>query len=325
MTDKPITSGNNESKRILVTGAAGQIGSELVPSLRKKYGEDNVISLDLRSISNGGKQEVGDATDKAFIESCIKKYDINEIYHLVGILSARGEQDPELAYRVNMGSLKNILDLAKAMKENGKSVRIFWPSSIAAFGPTTPREKTPQRTVLEPGTMYGVTKVAGELLVNYYFQKFGVDTRSLRYPGVISWKAPPGGGTTDYAVHIFHAALKEKKYSCFIKPGTYLPMMHIDDAVRATIELMSADSSRITIRTSYNLAAVSFAPEEIAKEIKKHIPEFQMTYAPDFRQQIADSWPKSIDDSFARKDWNWKHHYDLPKLVDDMLMNLKKQ
>ncbi len=324
MTGKSDT--KTDQKKILVTGAAGQIGSELVPALREHYGEENVISLDLLSISNsnGGKQEVGDATDKAFIESCIKKYDINEIYHLVGILSAKGEQDPELAYRVNMGSLKNILDLARTMKDAGKLIRIFWPSSIAAFGPTTPRDRTPQRTILEPNTMYGVTKVAGELLVNYYYHKFGVDTRSLRYPGVISWKAPPGGGTTDYAVHIFHAALKEKKYTSFLKQGTYLPMMHINDAVRATIELMAADPAHLTVRTSYNLAAVSFAPEEIAKEIKKRIPEFEISYASDFRQQIADSWPKSIDDSQARNDWNWKHQYDLPRLVDDLLTNLRK-
>jgi nucleoside-diphosphate-sugar epimerase len=310
-------------KRILVTGAAGQIGSELVPALRKKHGDDNVILLDLKEIPNGGKQEVGDATSREFLEDCIRKHDINEIYHLVGILSARGEQYPEFAYNINMGSLKHVLDIARVMKEAGKQMRIFWPSSIAAFGPTTPRDMTPQRTVLEPSTMYGVTKVAGELITNYYFKKFGIDTRSVRYPGIISWKSPPGGGTTDYAVHIFHAALKEKKYTSFLKQGTYLPMMHINDAIRGTIELMDADPSKLTVRTSYNLAAISFAPEEIAAEIKKHITDFKMDYAPDYRQQIADSWPKSIDDSAARKDWGWKHKYGLSELVDDMLKNLK--
>jgi nucleoside-diphosphate-sugar epimerase len=313
-----------DSKHILVTGAAGQIGSELVPALRKKYGQENVVSLDLREIPNGGKQEVGDATNKEFIKSCIEKHNINEIYHLVGILSAKGEQNPELAYNVNMGSLKNILDLARAMKEAGNPIKIFWPSSIAAFGPTTPKDKTPQRTVLEPSTMYGVTKVAGELLASYYFNKFGVDTRSIRYPGIISWKTLPGGGTTDYAIDIFHKALKEKKYSCFLKAGTYLPMMHMDDAVRGTIELMDADAKKLTVRTSYNLAAISFSPEEIAAEIKKHVPDFKISYAPDFRQAIADSWPKSIDDSFARKEWGWKHKFGLKELVEDMLKNLKR-
>ncbi|MFH1785115.1 MAG: NAD-dependent epimerase/dehydratase family protein [Candidatus Micrarchaeota archaeon] len=303
--------------KILVTGAAGQIGSELLPTLSKKYGEDNVISLDLRPLDSK-HHEVGDATDKSFLESIIKKYSITEIYHLVGILSAKGEQNPDLAYNVNMNSLKNILDIAKELK-----MKIFWPSSIAAFGPTTPKDNTPQRTVLEPGTMYGITKVAGELLASYYFHKYGVDVRSLRYPGVIGWKAPPGGGTTDYAVNIFHEALKEKKFSCFLKPGTYLPMMHIEDAVRATIELMGADGSKLSVRTSYNISAISFSPDEVAAEIKKHIPEFEITYAPDFRQQIAESWPNSIDDSSARKDWNWKHHYDLPKLVENMITNLK--
>jgi nucleoside-diphosphate-sugar epimerase len=311
-------------KRILVTGAAGQIGSELVPELRKKYGADNVIALYHHNVpANPGAHYVGDANDKKFLEELISKERIEVVYHLVGILSAKGEKDPELAYRVNMNTLKNILDIAKEMKTAGKKIQIFWPSSIAAFGPTTPRENTPQRTVLEPSTMYGVTKVAGELLVQYYFNKFGIDVRSLRYPGVISWKTPPGGGTTDYAVEIFHAALKEGKYTCFLGPGTYLPMMHMDDAVKATIDLMEADGSKLTVRTSYNLTAVSFAPEEIAAEIAKRIPGFTIAYVPDFRQKIADSWPKSIDDSVARRDWGWKHKFDLPGMVDDMLANLK--
>ena len=320
MNIHPMTS---HTKRILVTGAAGFIGSELVPALRARYGEDNVIILDIRELPNGGKQEVGDATNKEFVKFCIEKHSITEIYHLVGIISAKGEQDPELAYRVNMNSLKNVLDIAKEMKEAGKPIKIFWPSSIAAFGPTTPKVMTPQRTIMEPSTMYGITKVAGELLASYYYQRYGVDIRSVRYPGIIGWKAPPGPGTTEYAVHIFHAALKEKKYAAFLKEGTNLPMMYIDDAIRATIELMDADPNKLSVRTSYNLAAISFAPEEIAAEIKKRIPEFQMSYAPDFRQQIAESWPQSIDDSTARKDWGWKHKYGLSELVDVMLKNLK--
>ncbi len=315
---------NSKSKeKILVTGAAGQIGSELVPALRERYGKDNVIALYHKTVPKDvGLHVIGDASDKNLIQNVIREHGVTLVYHLVGVLSAKGEQNPDLAYDVNMGTLKNILDIAKEMKAAGKPIKIFWPSSIAAFGPTTPRENTPQRTVLEPATMYGVTKVAGELLVNYYFKKYGLDIRGLRYPGVISWKTPPGGGTTDYAVEIFYGALKEKVYTSFLKSGTYLPMMYMDDAVRATIELMEAPSSKISIRTSYNITAVSFAPEEIAAEIQKHIPEFKMSYKPDFRQQIADSWPKSIDDSSARKDWAWKHKYGLPEMTQDMLKNL---
>ncbi|VVC02561.1 L-arabinose 1-dehydrogenase (NAD(P)(+)) [Candidatus Bilamarchaeum dharawalense] len=310
-------------EKIFVTGAAGQIGSELVPALREKYGKDNVIALYHHNVpKDAGKHIIGDAGDKALMEKIIKENDITVVYHLVGILSAKGEQNPDLAYNVNMGTLKTILDIAKDRKNAGKPIKIFWPSSIAAFGPTTPRDKTPQKTILEPATMYGVTKVAGELLVNYYFKKFGLDIRGLRYPGIISWKTPPGGGTTDYAVEIFYGALKEKKYTSFLKAGTYLPMMYMDDAVRATIELMEADPSKISIRTSYNITAISFAPEEIAAEIKKHIPEFSISYKDDFRQQIADSWPKSIDDSSARKDWAWKHTYGLAEMTSDMLKNL---
>ncbi|MEM3075859.1 MAG: NAD-dependent epimerase/dehydratase family protein, partial [Candidatus Bilamarchaeaceae archaeon] len=249
----------------------------------------------------------------------VKKYGIDTIYHLASILSAKGEQNPELAWHVNIGTLKNVLDIARDQKLE----RVFWPSSIAAFGPTTPRERTPQRTILEPGTMYGVTKVTGELLCNYYFRKWGVDVRSVRYPGLISYKAPPGGGTTDYAVAIFHAALKDKKYECYLREDSALPMMYMPDAIRGTIQLMEADASKITIRTSYNLAAISFTPKEIAEEIRKHIPEFTCTYKPDFRQAIADSWPKSIDDSQARKDWGWTHEYDLAKMTKDMLEKLK--
>ncbi|MEM4366885.1 MAG: NAD-dependent epimerase/dehydratase family protein [Candidatus Anstonellales archaeon] len=313
--------------KILVTGAAGQIGSELVPALRERYGTESVIPLYHHTIPKGIEKPyiIGDATDKDFLFGAIKDNEIDVIYHLVGILSAKGEKDPDLAYSVNMGSLKNVLDIARWLKENGKPIKVFWPSSIAAFGPTTPRDKTPQHTVLEPSTMYGVTKVAGELLVNYYFKKFGIDTRSVRYPGIISWKTPPGGGTTDYAVEIFHEALKNKSYTCFLNKGTYLPMMYMDDAIRGTIELMEAEPSRIKVRTSYNIAAVSFAPEHIAEEIAKHIPGFRISYNPDFRQQIADSWPRSIDDSAARSDWGWSHRYGLKEIVEAMLSNLKRE
>ncbi len=309
--------------KILVTGAAGQIGSELVPALREKYGADNVIALYHSNVPDDhGLHEIGDAGDKEFVKRLIIDYDVSTVYHLVGILSAKGEKDPDLAYKVNMSTLKNVLDIARERKDSGKPMKVFWPSSIAAFGPTTPRDMTPQKTVLEPATMYGVTKVAGELLVNYYFNKYGIDVRGLRYPGIISWKTPPGGGTTDYAVEIFYGAIKEKRYTSFLREDTYLPMMYMDDAVRATIELMEADAARVGIRTSYNITAVSFSPEEIAAEIGKKVPGFMMDYKPDFRQSIADSWPKSIDDSSARRDWGWKHRFGLGEIVDDMLKNL---
>ncbi|MEM4359114.1 MAG: NAD-dependent epimerase/dehydratase family protein [Candidatus Bilamarchaeaceae archaeon] len=310
-------------KSILVIGATGQIGSDLVPELRKRYGKNNVVAMAHTARPSAelseGPVEFADANDKEALLGVVKKYGIDTIYHLASILSAKGEQNPELAWHVNIGTLKNVLDIARDQKLE----RVFWPSSIAAFGPTTPRERTPQRTVLEPGTMYGVTKVTGELLCNYYFRKWGVDVRSVRYPGLISYKAPPGGGTTDYAVAIFHAALKDKKYECYLREDSALPMMYMPDAIRGTIQLMEADASKITIRTSYNLAAISFTPKEIAEEIRKHIPEFTCTYKPDFRQAIADSWPKSIDDSQARKDWGWAHEYDLAKMTKDMLEKLK--
>ncbi|MEM2949417.1 MAG: NAD-dependent epimerase/dehydratase family protein [Candidatus Bilamarchaeaceae archaeon] len=310
-------------KSILVIGATGQIGSDLVPELRKRYGKNNVVAMAHTAKPSAelseGPVEFADANDKEALLGVVKKYGIDTIYHLASILSAKGEQNPELAWHVNIGTLKNVLDIARDQKLE----RVFWPSSIAAFGPTTPRERTPQRTILEPGTMYGVTKVTGELLCNYYFRKWGVDVRSVRYPGLISYKAPPGGGTTDYAVAIFHAALKDKKYECYLREDSALPMMYMPDAIRGTIQLMEAGASKITIRTSYNLAAISFTPKEIAEEIRKHIPEFTCTYKPDFRQAIADSWPKSIDDSQARKDWGWTHEYDLAKMTKDMLEKLK--
>ncbi len=310
--------------RTLITGVDGQIGSELFDFLRERDGVEQVVGLDLRpprkpDWQNRGFFEVMDATIRDNLESVIKKYDIRTIYHLVGILSAKGELDPNLAWHVNMQSLKHVLDLAAEY-----DIRVFWPSSIAVFGPTTPRENTPQSTVLEPTTMYGVTKVAGELLCNYYFHHFDVDVRSLRFPGIISYKTPPGGGTTDYAVEIFHAALKEKQYTCFVSPETTLPMMYMDDAIKSIIDLMQAPAEKLTIRTSYNLTGISFAARELEAEIRKHIPEFRCRYEPDYRQAIADTWPIRIDDSRARADWGWQHQYDLAGITEAMLSNLRE-
>lgn len=312
--------------KILVTGAAGQIGSELVPALQKKFGQENIVITSrsighLNQIFNQGIIEPLDATDKKALADLVAKHNISTIYHLAGILSAKGEQDPELAWQVNVLGLKNILDLARDLKIE----KVFWPSSIAAFGPTTPRDNTPQKTILEPNTMYGVNKVTGELLCNYYFKKYGLDVRSLRYPGLISWKTEPGGGTTDYAVAIYYEAVKGKEYKCFLRENSMLPMMYMDDAVKATIDLMEAPKEKIKERTSYNLAAISFTPKEVYEEIKKHYPDFKITYEPDFRQAIADSWPKTIDDSAARKDWGWQHEYNLAKMTEVMIRELKKK
>lgn len=308
-------------RNILVTGAFGQIGSELVPALQQRHGMDHVIALGHHNIPDGfeGKLEKGDATDKSAVEDIIKKHNINTIYHLVSLLSATGEKNPDMAWQVNMG-MKDILDLAVQYQ-----AQVFWPSSIAAFGPTSPRDETPQHTVLEPTTMYGVTKVAGELMCQYYFLKHGLDVRSLRYPGLISWKAEPGGGTTDYAVAIFYEGLQKGEYKCFLKDDTALPMMYMDDAIRGTIDLMDTDPSKIKTRTSYNFSAISFTPRELETELKKHIPDLSVTYEPDSRQAIADSWPKSIDDSVARAEWGWQHEFDLPKMTEVMVENLKKK
>lgn len=310
-------------QKIIVTGATGQIGSELVVELRKKYGEQQVVAIG-HSKPMAGELAVGpfesvDVTNKTALEEIVKKHQPDTIFHLVGILSATGEKNPELAWNVNMGGLKNVLDVAR----DNNIKKVFWPSSIAAFGPTTPRDNTPQHTILEPTTMYGVTKVSGELLCQYYWKKYGLDIRSLRYPGLISYKTPPGGGTTDYAVAIYFEAIKNKTYNCFVGPDTILPMMYMPDAVRATIELMEAPIENINIRTSYNLTAMSFSAEELAQTVAKHIPGFTCNYHPDDRQKIADSWPRSIDDSAARTDWNWNHIFDLEKMTEDMLKNIK--
>ncbi|MFA6524835.1 MAG: NAD-dependent epimerase/dehydratase family protein [Patescibacteria group bacterium] len=310
-------------KKIIVTGATGQIGSELVEELRKKYGKEQVVAVGhskpVSGDSDSGPFESVDVTDKNALDDLVKRHQPDTIFHLVGILSATGEKNPELAWNVNMNGLKNVLDIAitRGVKQ------VFWPSSIAAFGPTTPRDNTPQHTILEPTTMYGVTKVAGELMCQYYHKKFGLDVRSLRYPGLISYKTPPGGGTTDYAVAIYFEALKNKKYDCFVSEDTVLPMMYMPDGVRATIELMEAPEENIKIRTSYNLAAISFSAKELAESVAGQVAGFECTYHPDERQNIADSWPRSIDDSSARKDWNWKHDYDLDKMTADMLKNIK--
>jgi nucleoside-diphosphate-sugar epimerase len=306
-------------KNILVTGALGQVGSDLVPALERKSGVNIVVAIDIRPARAGssGTNLLIDTSDILAIEEVIEKYNIDTIFHMVGILSARGEQEPALAWHVNMEGLKNVLDLS--VKHN---LRVFWPSSMAAFGPTTPRIDTPQKTILEPTTMYGITKVAGELLCQYYYYKHNLDVRSLRYPGLISWKAEPGGGTTDYAVAMFSEALDNGKYECFVKPDTILPMMYIDDAIKGTIQLMEAPKDDIKIRTSYNMTAFSFKAEELAAEISKHI-KIDVTYAPDNRQDIAESWPRSIDDSQARQDWGWKPSFDLVTMTEEMIKQMK--
>lgn len=308
----------------LVIGSSGQIGTELVMELRRLYGNDRVIASDLKPASqevmDSGPFETIDALDSKRIHEIVKKYQVTEIYLLAALLSATAEQNPMFAWKLNMESLFHVLELGreKVIK------KIYWPSSIAVFGPTTPRDNTPQYTVVEPSTIYGISKQAGERWCEWYFRKYGVDTRSLRYPGLIGWKSAPGGGTTDYAVHIFHEALKSGKYTCFLSKDTTLPMMYMPDAIRATIEIMQAPTEKIQIRGAYNLAGFSFSPEEIAAEIRKHINRFEIFYEPDFRQQIADSWPKSIDDREARIDWGWKPAYDLSAMTRDMLENLKK-
>ena len=310
--------------KILVIGASGQIGVELTLALRKMYGNVNVVASDLREenelLKGSGPYVSLDVMNKEMLHVQVIRQNITQIYLLAAILSATGEKNPNLAWHLNMQGLLNVLDIAREEKLQ----KVYWPSSIAVFGPTSPKKNCPQQTIIEPTTVYGISKYAGEFWCNYFHQRFGVDVRSLRYPGLISYKSAPGGGTTDYAVEIFHEALEEKKYECFLKEDTYLPMMYMPDAIRATIELMEAPADKISVRTSYNLSGMSFSPREIAAEIKKHIPDFTISYKPDYRQKIADSWPQSIDGSVARKDWGWKEEYDLSAMTGDMFDNLKK-
>lgn len=307
------------AEKILIIGASGQIGTELTLKLREIHGNDRVIASDIREgneeLLQSGPFEILDATNLSDIENILEKYEVAEVYLMAAMLSATAEQHPMKAWGLNMNSLFHILNLAKDKKIN----KVFWPSSIAVFGPTTPKENTPQTTIMEPSTVYGISKQTGERWCQYFHDKYGVDVRSLRYPGIISYKTLPGGGTTDYAIEIFHEALKNKAYSSYLDEATALPMMYMDDAIKATIELMEAPSEKVKIRSSYNLSAISFTPKELAEEIKKHIPEFRINYAPDFRQKIADSWPSDIDDSEARKDWDWEHQYDLTALTEKML------
>ncbi len=308
--------------KILIIGACGQIGTELTQKLRKIYGTENVIASDIRKLNtdvvNSGPFEVVNALDFNQIEHLVEVHKITDVYLMAALLSATAEKNPAFAWDLNMNSLFHVLNLAKAKKIQ----KIFWPSSIAVFGPTTPKENTPQYTVMEPSTVYGISKQAGERWCEYYHNIYGVDVRSIRYPGLISWSTPPGGGTTDYAVDIFYKAISDKKYECFLSSETKMPMMYMDDAIDATINIMKAPAEEIKIHSSYNLAAMSFTPTEIAAEIKKHIPEFEITYNPDFRQKIADSWPASIDDSSAREDWNWSHKFDLESMTKDMIEHL---
>ena len=311
-------------EKILVIGASGQIGVELTLALRKIYGASNVIASDLREqnelLEGTGPYVSLDVMNKEMLHVQVIRQNVTQIYLLAAILSATGEKNPNLAWHLNMQGLLNVLDIAKEEKIH----KVYWPSSIAVFGPTSPKKDCPQQTIIEPTTVYGISKYAGEFWCNYFFNKYAVDVRSLRYPGLISYKSAPGGGTTDYAVEIFHEALENKHYDCFLEKDTFLPMMYMPDAIRATIELMEAPSEKITTRTSYNISAMSFSPAQIAEEIKKHVPGFTIDYAPDYRQEIANSWPGSIDDSVARADWGWKHKYDLSAMTRDMLENLKK-
>ncbi|ANH80178.1 NAD-dependent epimerase [Niabella ginsenosidivorans] len=309
-------------EKILVIGASGQIGVELTMALREIYGNNNVVASDLREenplLKGSGPYVSIDVMNKEMLHVQVIRQGITQIYLLAAILSATGEKNPGLAWHLNMQGLLNVLDIAR--EENIH--KVYWPSSIAVFGPTSPKQNCPQQTIIEPTTVYGISKYAGEFWCNYYHMKYGVDVRSIRYPGLISYKSAPGGGTTDYAIEIFHDALEEKRYVSFLEENTYLPMMYMPDAIRATIELMEAPKERISVRTSYNVAGLSFSPKEIAAEIKKHIPDFEIIYQPDYRQEIAGSWPRSIDDAVARRDWGWKHEYDLAAITEDMLKNL---
>jgi len=317
-----VIRGSKSMKKTIIIGACGQIGTDLTLALRKLKGNEQVIAADLRdtcpdNLSNGPYVKM-DILDRDAVRQYIIRHEVKEVYLLAALLSATAEKNPEFAWRLNMEGLFTILDLAK----EGSVDKIFWPSSIAVFGPTTPRVNTPQYTVMEPSTVYGISKQAGERWCEYYFNKFNVDVRSIRYPGLISYTSLPGGGTTDYAVDIFYKAKENKPFDCFLNEDTALPMMFMEDAIRATIELMEAPSERVKIRSSYNLSGCSFTPAELANEIRKYVPDFSVNYEPDFRQAIADSWPDSIDDSYARKDWGWKEEFAIPELVNVMIKNV---
>jgi len=311
------------SDKILVIGASGQIGTELVLALRKIHGNNQVIASDIHESVQGelsdGPYEKINVLDTARLGDVVINHKTTEVYHLAALLSATAEKNPALGWDLNMTGLSNVLDLAR----EGYIKRIFWPSSIAVFGPNTPKKMTPQRTIMEPTTVYGITKVAGESWCEYYHKRYGIDIRSVRFPGIIGHKSAPGGGTTDYAVHIFHEALKNQSYDCFLSADAELPMMYMDDALKAVLEIMAAPNENIKLRTSYNIAGDSFTPAELTREIQKHIPEFTTTYTPDYRDQIAHSWPGSLDDSMAKSDWGWKRDFDTAAMVKDMLLNLR--
>lgn len=312
----------SKPEKILIIGSSGQIGTELVHNLRAIHGIENVIASDIKLTDQAkeGPFDVLDVMDAEGLFTVIKRHKVTQVYLLAALLSATAEKMPKFGWDLNMIGLFNVLDLAKEKHIE----KVYWPSSIAVFGPNTPKENTPQFTIMEPSTVYGISKQAGERWCEYYFNKYGIDVRSLRYPGLISWGSEPGGGTTDYAVHIFHDALKNGHYECFLNENTILPMMYMPDAIKATLDLMQADASKIKIRSSYNLAAFSFSPKELAEEIRKFISSFKISYQPDSRQEIADSWPKSIDSSNATKDWGWKPNYNLEDMTKDMIVNLKK-
>jgi nucleoside-diphosphate-sugar epimerase len=312
-------------EKILVIGSSGQIGGELVEGLRTIYGQESVIASDIKDLDNdalltAAPYETLNVLDKNRIFEIVQKYEITQIYLLAALLSATAEKNPMFAWDLNMNGLFNVLDLAK----EGHIKKVYWPSSIAVFGPTTPRVNTPQYTIMEPNTVYGISKQTGERWCEYYFNKYNVDVRSLRYPGLIGYKSAPGGGTTDYAVHIYHEAIKHQQYECFLSENTALPMMYMPDAIKATIDLMHAEAEKVKIRSAYNLSGMSFSPKEIALEICTHFPTFKISYNPDSRQQIADSWPQSIDDSAAQNDWGWKAQHDLKKMSNDMFKHLIK-
>ena len=311
-------------ERILVIGANGQIGSELVDALAEKHGADNVIAADIgaRSLAAARRYETLDVLDSARLAQLIETHDIGQVYHLAALLSVTGEQAPLRAWTLNMNGLLNVLEIARERAVAGKPLRVFWPSSIAAFGPNTPAVNTPQLAVMDPTTIYGISKQAGERLCEYYFGKYGVDVRSIRYPGIISHKSPPGGGTTDYAIAIFHAACRGETYPCYLGPETTLPMIYMADAIRATIELMAAPAEQVRVRSSYNVAGTSFNPRELAAAIAQRLPDFAIDYRPDQRQAIADSWPQSLDDEQARADWGWQPRVGLQEMVDEMLLHI---